>query len=336
MGIDAEVDTSQGGDIIQTLKDEIFCSICCAIFEDPLKLDCCDGHLCKVCFEDVKGKFPSCPLCRALNFTAKPSRLMVSVLKNLGATEKDVENSKKALDVLAASKVSLTAEFTEQQTKLSTLQSHYDHLSELFCQGDDTNNCKSCKTKVIDSLTFGKEEETKKETNTEIEKLQSEITRLNRVVTTQRQQQKSARKEIEKRTEEKIKQSYDSKIADLESALKTKNDLSSEFLETINRENSALKADIIALENQIRSFDKPNDTKNNALRTFDKYSQTDVEEPSYPASLDKDSEIKELKNQIARAEQSANLYLEMYEKERKVNQERANEKQGLFGLFKRK
>ena len=82
MGIDAEVDTSQGGDIIQTLKDEIYCSICCAIFEvriyslnfwsspnlkDPMKLDCCDGHLCKVCFEDVRVKFPSCPLCRGLS-----------------------------------------------------------------------------------------------------------------------------------------------------------------------------------------------------------------------------------------------------------------------------
>ena len=33
MGIDAEIDTSQGGDIIQTLKDEVICSICCAIFE---------------------------------------------------------------------------------------------------------------------------------------------------------------------------------------------------------------------------------------------------------------------------------------------------------------
>ena len=97
MGIDAEIDTSQGGDIIQTLKDEIFCSICCAIFEvrfcfyfkntalfkEPLKLDCCDGHLCKVCFEDVKPKFASCPLCRASNYSAKPSRLMVSVLSTI-------------------------------------------------------------------------------------------------------------------------------------------------------------------------------------------------------------------------------------------------------------
>ena len=97
MGIDAEIDTSQGGDIIQTLKDEIFCSICCAIFEvrfcfyfkntalfkEPLKLDCCDGHLCKVCFEDVKPKFASCPLCRAPNYSAKPARLMVSVLSTI-------------------------------------------------------------------------------------------------------------------------------------------------------------------------------------------------------------------------------------------------------------
>ena len=39
MGIDAEIDTSQGGDIIQTLKDEVICSICCAIFEVSMILN---------------------------------------------------------------------------------------------------------------------------------------------------------------------------------------------------------------------------------------------------------------------------------------------------------
>ena len=45
-----------------------------------MKLDCCDGHLCKKCFESVKKKFQNCPLCRQANFTAKFSRLMVTVL----------------------------------------------------------------------------------------------------------------------------------------------------------------------------------------------------------------------------------------------------------------
>jgi DNA repair exonuclease SbcCD ATPase subunit len=45
-----------------------------------MKLDCCDGHLCKKCFESVKKKFTNCPLCRQSNFTAKFSRLMVTVL----------------------------------------------------------------------------------------------------------------------------------------------------------------------------------------------------------------------------------------------------------------
>ena len=39
-----------------------------------------------------------------------------------------------------------------------------------------------------------------------------------------------------------------------------------------------------------------------------------------PLSTDNSSEIAKLKNEIARAEQSANLYFQMYEKERKINQ----------------
>lgn len=39
-----------------------------------------------------------------------------------------------------------------------------------------------------------------------------------------------------------------------------------------------------------------------------------------PLSTDNSSEITKLKNEIARAEQSANLYFQMYEKERKINQ----------------
>lgn len=39
-----------------------------------------------------------------------------------------------------------------------------------------------------------------------------------------------------------------------------------------------------------------------------------------PLSSDNSSEITKLKNEIARVEQSANLYFQMYEKERKINQ----------------
>lgn len=58
---------------------------CCSSFinnilKDPMRLDCCDGHLCKKCFENVKMNSQNCPLCRAPNFTAKFSRLMVTVL----------------------------------------------------------------------------------------------------------------------------------------------------------------------------------------------------------------------------------------------------------------
>ena len=39
-----------------------------------------------------------------------------------------------------------------------------------------------------------------------------------------------------------------------------------------------------------------------------------------PLSTNNSSEITKLKNEKARAEQSANLYFQMYEKERKINQ----------------
>ncbi|CBY37233.1 unnamed protein product [Oikopleura dioica] len=80
MGFDAEIDNSERNSVVENLKDEIQCSICCSIFEEPMKLDCCDGHICKKCFESVKKKFQNCPLCRKANFTAKFSRLMVTVL----------------------------------------------------------------------------------------------------------------------------------------------------------------------------------------------------------------------------------------------------------------
>ncbi|CAG5110899.1 Oidioi.mRNA.OKI2018_I69.chr2.g5247.t1.cds [Oikopleura dioica] len=83
MGFDALIDNSERSSVVENLKDEINCSICCSIFEDPMKLDCCDGHLCKICFNDVKKKFQNCPLCRKTNFTAKHSRLMVTVLSQL-------------------------------------------------------------------------------------------------------------------------------------------------------------------------------------------------------------------------------------------------------------
>ena len=40
----------------------------------------------------------------------------------------------------------------------------------------------------------------------------------------------------------------------------------------------------------------------------------------HPLSADNSSEITKLKIEIARVEQSANLYFQMYEKERKINQ----------------
>jgi hypothetical protein len=45
-----------------------------------MKLDCCDGHLCKTCFENVKMNSQNCPRCRKDNFTAKFSRLMLTLL----------------------------------------------------------------------------------------------------------------------------------------------------------------------------------------------------------------------------------------------------------------
>ena len=50
------------------------------ILQDPMKLDCCDGHLCKKCFENCSENSRNCPFCRKANFTAKFSRLMVTLL----------------------------------------------------------------------------------------------------------------------------------------------------------------------------------------------------------------------------------------------------------------
>ena len=50
------------------------------ISQEPMRLDCCEGHLCKKCFEDVKKNSRNCPLCRKANFTATFSRLMVTLL----------------------------------------------------------------------------------------------------------------------------------------------------------------------------------------------------------------------------------------------------------------
>ena len=48
--------------------------------------------------------------------------------------------------------------------------------------------------------------------------------------------------------------------------------------------------------------------------------QAAKKEQLHPLSTDNSSEITKLKNEISRAEQSANLYFQMYEKERKINQ----------------
>lgn len=80
MGFDAEIDNSERNGVVDNLQEEIMCSICYCIFEDPMKLDCCDGHLCKKCLENVKMNSRNCPLCRKDNLTAKFSRLMVTIL----------------------------------------------------------------------------------------------------------------------------------------------------------------------------------------------------------------------------------------------------------------
>ncbi|CBY24687.1 unnamed protein product [Oikopleura dioica] len=80
MGFEAEIDNSERNGVVDNLQEEIICSICCSIFEDPMRLDCCDGHFCKECFNNVKKNSRDCPLCRTGNFTAKFSRLMVTVL----------------------------------------------------------------------------------------------------------------------------------------------------------------------------------------------------------------------------------------------------------------
>merc|ERR1712037_849539 len=80
MGYDVEIDNSEKSSVAENLKDEITCAVCLCIFEEPMKVDCCDGHFCKECIENVKKSYQPCPLCRKENFTAKFSRIMVTVL----------------------------------------------------------------------------------------------------------------------------------------------------------------------------------------------------------------------------------------------------------------
>ncbi|CAG5112559.1 Oidioi.mRNA.OKI2018_I69.chr2.g6758.t1.cds [Oikopleura dioica] len=53
-------------------------------WKKPVKLDCCEGHFCEKCFLEVKEKqLSTCPLCRATNFSGKPSRLMTTLLDSI-------------------------------------------------------------------------------------------------------------------------------------------------------------------------------------------------------------------------------------------------------------
>jgi len=125
-------------------------------------------------------------------------------------------------------------------------------LSDLFCQGDDTENCKSCKSGAIDNLLPKAQAETKKNTNDKLKNLENKVANLTKTVATQREQHKSAKKELE----ERITRSYESKISDLEAALQNKVGPLEDLIRIVSSDKSALQAEVLELQKQIESFEK--------------------------------------------------------------------------------
>ena len=138
------------------------------------------------------------------------------------------------------------------QTEMKELRSNYDHLSDLFCQGNDTDNCKSCKSGAILSLLPQTQIDQEKIFNEKIKNLENLLANATRTVEQQREQHKQAKKELE----ERITQSYACKIAGLEAALKNKVNPSADSLEKVSSENSTLQYEILELQKQLESCEK--------------------------------------------------------------------------------
>ncbi|XP_072331296.1 zinc-binding protein A33-like isoform X2 [Scyliorhinus torazame] len=111
---------------VLSLTEELTCSICLSLFEEPVQLDC-DHNFCKSCiqkcWENQSGRF-SCPECRAVS----PQRSYKSsrVLANLCEKARQLE---------------LTL---EPEAVVSQCEEHGEKL-KLFCEDDHTLICVICR-----------------------------------------------------------------------------------------------------------------------------------------------------------------------------------------------
>lgn len=70
-------------DVIQSMKDEISCSICIGVVIDPLTCSKCENNFCKVCINQWQKSNNKCPFrCSPLSFNP-PTRLLKNMLSNL-------------------------------------------------------------------------------------------------------------------------------------------------------------------------------------------------------------------------------------------------------------
>jgi len=268
---------------------------------------------------------------RIKNLEAEAKNLRKSIEQH---KKNAAETKKKSDEMLKKSKTTSDSEILALKNEMAELRSNYDHLSDLFCQGEDTENCKTCKSGVIQSLL-------PKTLPVDKEKvLNDKIKNLTSTVALQRENHKNAKKELEKR----VKKSFESKIADLERALQNNVEQSKESFEKISNEKNALLAEVLGLRQQreiekiklcdeqqhkekmlaeanikMEDMKKQIDEKNDQIAEI-LQDQAVKKTQAHPLSDDHSSEIAKLKNEIARIEQSANLYFQMYEKERKINQ----------------
>ncbi len=60
---------SQELEFVETVPQEMTCSICIKVLHQPHLVNCCEQHFCKVCLEEWLKNSQSCPHCRATSFT---------------------------------------------------------------------------------------------------------------------------------------------------------------------------------------------------------------------------------------------------------------------------
>ena len=61
---------SEDHDFLESLPEDLTCSICLSAFARPHLVSCCGHHFCEACIAQVKREGRACPMCRELGFVS--------------------------------------------------------------------------------------------------------------------------------------------------------------------------------------------------------------------------------------------------------------------------